>query len=260
MKFVTHHKIAVRDQHTGWGRFTWLALAAFILSIPDTDTFMAERSSAPSMFVLIGGATAEEITRLYIPLVAIGLMLALPFTNWRLKKPVSYYVVIVVLLLILGWLAAMDCFQGAGYMSIRSPSFLCIVIILLSYCCFTSLMECSNWFPPILSGIVMASLLKLVYSVYTFRNTGGVRILGGVESMQGDGGSLNLQVFVASISGLKCVEAIWKENWKKSGFFLFLNIIFVAGMAASFRRHPILQMAFICCGATLLMYWRSHLK
>jgi hypothetical protein len=255
MKFGNKHSSVVLEHQPGAGGFFFLAVVAFMLCLPDTDAFMAERSVASSLFVLLGGDIAVEITRLYTPLVAIGLVLALPFLDWRTRKSLPFYLVIILSVATLGWIGGMDVFQGAGYLAIRSNLFLNFVIFPLSFLVCYLLANRSNWFAPVFAGIVLASLLKLAYSIYTYRTAGGIQILGGVESIQGDGGSLNIQVFVASISVLKSVEAFWKRKWKSGIFFLLLNLIFIGGLAASFRRLPLVRMAAICLGGILLMYW-----
>jgi hypothetical protein len=255
MKFGNKHSSAVLEHQPGAGGFVLLAVVAFMLCLPDTDTFMAEKSGASNLFVLLGGTMAGEITRLYAPLLAIGLVLALPFLDWRTRKSLPFYMIIYLFVATLGWIGGMDVYQGAGYLAIRSGLFLNFVIFLLSFLVCYLLANRFNWFVPVFSGIALASLLKLAYSIYTYRTAGGIQILGGVESVQGDGGSLDLQVFVASISALMSVESFWKRKWKSGIFFLLLNLIFIGGLAASFRRLSMVRMAAICLGGILLMYW-----
>ena len=65
MKFGNRHSSAVLEHQPGAGGFVLLAVVAFMLCLPDTDTFMAEKSGASNLFVLLGGTMAGEITRLY---------------------------------------------------------------------------------------------------------------------------------------------------------------------------------------------------
>jgi hypothetical protein len=214
---------------------------------------MARLQSFPGLFEAVGGSITVEISRLFTPLVATGLVLVLMVLKWRFPRSPAFYTTCLVSVLTLGWACCISLGKGAGYMAIRTDSFLNIVIVTLAFLVGCLLASRPRSLIPLFVGIGFAVLLKLAYSVLMFRHFGGIELMSGVETIQGDGGTLETQAFLAAVTAAMAFDGVLRKKWKFALCMTLLCLILAGGLAASFRRMPLLTMAGVGLGSMLLV-------
>ena len=231
----------------------FLGLAGFLLFLPNTDFWMSQFQSFPGLFELVGGPIAVEISRLFTKLTAVGLVLALAVLKWRRPRSPLFTVVCAVSALTLVWSCSLSVCNGAGYMAIRSPSFLNLLIVSLAFLITCSLASRPGWWIPLFLGVASVALLKLAYSVVAYRHAGGVEITSGLATIRGDDGALLTQAFVAAMATVLAFEAMVRKRWKFAPFMAAVAAIVAVGMAASFRRLVVLLLVGLSLGGILLL-------
>ena len=255
MSFGTRHNPPPRLSLPGSAPGLLLAIAGFCLFLPNTDAFAAQFQSFPGPFELLGGWLAFQISNrgLYRPIVALGLVLVLVLCRWRFPKSLPFYLTCLISTLTLTWACFLALIKDTGFVTIRSDAFVDIVIVTLAFLIGCLLASRPQWLPFLFVGIGFAVLIKLAYSVAVYGQVGGIEIVNGVETIQGDGGTLETQGFMAAVTTIVGLDALFRKRWKVALCMVLVSLIFAAGLAASFRRLTLLKMAGVSLGGILLL-------
>ena len=238
-----------------------LALGGLLAFLPDTDSTIGRLQRFPSLLArVVHWRIGQVAMDLYPQLLNLTLLavVAVGLVRGRLSKTRIFFVVCAISASALTVAFSLSIAGGGSvYSSVRySVPFQTLLILLLAFVVAQQSRDPGALLRPFFLGAGLVELMKICYSVIMYRQFGGIVLLDGVGSLQGDGGNLLTQAFIGAWAAVAGIGRLLRRQWRLAAFSIMCFIIFAGGLAASFRRLCLLQLLGTSFASILLMCWR----